>query len=181
VLKPNPVTVWDILIPIFFIYNLLRFKRSREIFILNFLFTKKLALEAAMDIIGKGQSKRDAMVNIEKKTTEILASDKQGVYSEKIRRKQMKEVELLIEHYCRLLRAEGKNFSSLVKNAYRNEEEYIAFLEDLKKAEKEVNRAAKQTLRTHTASEIVSKMEEATERIRIAETRRIFQTAFNNR
>lgn len=174
VIKPNPITVWDIMIPIFFFYNLLSFKRSKEIFTLNFLFTKKLALETAFDIIEKGQSKEEVMAKIEEKTSKLLASDKQGVYSEKIRKRQIKEVDLLIDHYCRLLKTEGKDYISFVKNAYPTERDYAIFLEKLKGAEREVNKAAKQTVKTSTASDMVSAMEKAAERIRIIEARKIF-------
>lgn len=174
VIKPFSISVWDVMIPLFFIYNLFMHKRSKEIFILNLLFTKKLALEAAFDMIAKGQSKEEAMSLIEEKTYKILASDKQGVYSEKIRRKQMREIDILIDHYCRLLQARGDDYISFVKNAYQGEEEYIDFLERLKRAEKEVNRAARQTVRIQTATDMLSTMEDVTERIRIAELRRIF-------
>jgi hypothetical protein len=176
VIKPNPITVWDIMIPIFFFYNLLRFKRSKEIFTLNFLFTKKLALEAAFDIIDKGQIKEEAMTLIEEKTSKILASDKRGVYSEKIRRKQMREIDLLIDHYLKLLKADGKDYASLVKNAYHGEDDYSAFMEKLKQAEKEVNKAARQIVRTQTAIDMLSTMENALERSRMAEFKKIFTT-----
>lgn len=175
-IKPNPITVWDILIPIFFFYNLLSFKRTKEIFTLNFLFTKKLALEAAFDMIGKGQSKKEVMALTEEKTAKILSSDKQGVYSEKIRKRQIKEIDLLIDHYHKLLKADGGDYVSLVKNVYQSREDYAAFLENLKRAEKEVNKAAKQAVKTHAASDIVFVMEEAAERMRIAEAGKIFLT-----
>jgi hypothetical protein len=174
VIGQNQAGVWDILIPIVFLLNFLRFKRAREIFALNFLFTKKLALQAAFDMINKGQSREESLGQIKNKTSHILASDKNGIYSIKIRQKQMKEIELLIDHYDRLLNAEGKDYPSMVKNAYKTRKDYTAFLKQLEEVEKEVNRAATQTLRTSSAPEIVTKMEGATERIRAAEVERIF-------
>lgn len=175
VIESRPPTVWEITIPILFILNLFRFKRSREIFTLNFLFTKKLALEAAFDMIKKGQSKEESMALIKDKTGEILASANKGIYSQKIRQRQMKEIELLIDHYRKLLEAEGKDYASMTKNAYQSWEKYAAFLGKLRGAEKEVNRAAQQTVRTATASDLVSKMETATERIRRAQAEKIFE------
>jgi hypothetical protein len=174
VIGQNQVAVWDVLIPIVFLFNFLRFKRAREVFALNFLFTKKLALQAAFDMRKKGQSKEEALTQVKSKTSHILASDKQGVYSIKIRQKQMKEIELLLDHYHRLLTAEGKDYGSMVKNTYRIREDYVTFLKQLELAEKEVNRAATQTLGTSSAPDIVSKMEEATDRRRTAEAERIF-------
>jgi len=174
VIESKPLSVWEITIPILFIANFFRFKRSREIFTLNFLFTKKLALEAAFDMVKKGHSKEEAMARIRDKTRDILASDQKGVYSQKIRQKQLKEMELLIDHYRRLLEADGKDYTSMMKNAHRTRENYIAFLNRLKQAESEVNRAAKQTVKISTASDLVSKMERTTERVRLARAEKIF-------
>jgi len=175
VIGQNPVSVWDVLIPIVFLFSFLKFKRAREAFTLNFMFTKKLALEAAFDMIKKGETKEEAMARIKDKTSHILASDQKGIYSVKIRQKQMREIDLLIDHYHRLLHAEGKNYPSMVKNAYGSWKDYAAFLKQLEQAEKEVNRAAMQTLRTSSAPEIVSRMEETTDRVRTAEVERIFE------
>jgi hypothetical protein len=174
VIEQPPVTAWDILIPIVFLYNFLRFKRAREIFTLNFLFTKKLALEAAFDMIKKGEAKEAAMTRIKEKTGQVLASDQKGIYSSKIRQKQMREIDLLIDHYCKLLSAEGKDYATMVKDTYTDRKNYTAFVEQLEQVEKEVIKAATQTLGNSSAPGIASKMEETTERIRRAEIERIF-------
>ncbi len=174
VIGQNPVTVWDVLIPIVFVFNVLKFKRAREIFALNFLFTKKLALQGAFDMIKTGQSSEDALAQIRNRTSEILASDKKGIYSIKIRQKQMREVELLLDHYYRLLNADGKDYSSMVRNAYWTRKDYVAFVKQLEGIEKEVNRAASQTVKTPSAPDIIIKMEEATARFRAAEAENIF-------
>lgn len=174
VIESKPLTVWEITIPILFIANFFRFRRSREIFTLNFLFTKKLALDAAFDMIKEGQDKEEAVARIKVKTKEILASDNKGIYSQKIRQRQMKEIDLLIDHYRKLLEAEGKDYASMMKNAYHTRENYNAFLVRLKQAEKEVNTAAQQTVKVATAYDLVSKMEKAAERTRSARAEKIF-------
>lgn len=179
VIESKPPTVWEITIPILFILNLFRFKRSREIFTLNFLFTKKLALEAAFDMVKKGYGREEAMARVKDKTRDILASDNTGIYSQKIRQKQLIEMGLLIDHYRKLLEAEGKDYASLMKNAYHTRETYNAFLARLKQAESEVNRAAQQTVKVATGSDLVSKMEKAAERIRMARAEKLFE--MNNR
>jgi len=148
VIESKPITVWEIMIPILFLLSFLRFKRTREIFTLNFLFTKKLALEAAFDMIKKGMSKEVVIKRIKEKTSNILAQDNKGIYSIKIRQRQLKEINLLIDHYYKLLNAEGKSYASMLKNAYQTHERYVTFLGQLGRAEKEVNRAAAQTVRT---------------------------------
>jgi hypothetical protein len=177
VIGQNPVTVWDVLIPVVFVFNVLKFKRAREIFTLNFLFTKKLALQGAFDMVKKGQSREDALGQIRNRTSQILASDKNGIYSIKIRQKQMREMELLLDHYFRLLNAEGKDYRSMVRHTYRTRQDFAAFVKELEGIEKEVNRAASQTVGTASAPEIVSRMEETAGRLRATQVEKIFGTA----
>ena len=175
VVQTPDVTVWTFMIPLVFIFNFLRYKRASEAFVLNFLFTKSLALDAALDMIKKGQSRQEVLAQIEDKTSDILAADTRGVYSDRIRRKQMNEINLLLGHYLRLLEAEGKSYESMVKNAYQTRDDYGVFLRELTAAEKAVNRAAIQTVgRSQAASELISGMEKETERIRTAEAQKIF-------
>jgi hypothetical protein len=174
VIEVKPVSAWEILIPILFLLRLFQTKRSKETFALNFLFTKKLALEAAFTMVDKGKSREEAREQVKEKTGNILSGDKAGLYSSKIRQKQLKEMDLLIDHYTRLLEVEGKDHPSMVKNAYGTRKNYVAFLEQLEEAEKEVYQAATQTVKTSSAREIASKMEEATASIRRAELDRIF-------
>jgi hypothetical protein len=174
VIDTPPLSVWEFMIPILFLFNFLRFKRARETFSLNFLFTKRLALDAAWEMVGKGKTKEEAKIQIREKTGNILAADKKGIYSNKIRQRQMNEIELLMDHYHRLLKAEGKDYSAMVKNAYQSSDQYSAFLKELQRAEKAVNQAATQIVRTRSADGIVSKMEGIPERIRTAEIAEIF-------
>jgi hypothetical protein len=173
--KMPEITVWAFMIPFIFVFSFLKYKRTSETFALNFLFTKRLALDAALDIIKKGLQRQDVIVRINDKTRDVLASDTQGVYSEKIRMKQMNEINLLLDHYLKLLEAEGKNYKSLLKNAYQTQDNYRTFLQQLTAAEKAVNQAALQTVgKSETAHEIISEMENATESIRTEEAKIIF-------
>ena len=175
VIKQRPISVWEVMIPVLLIFLYAKSKTDRETFIQNLLFTKKLALEAAFDMIEKGQGKEKVMARIKDKTGDILASDTKGIYSQKIRLKQMKEIELLLDHYRRLLEAEGKDYDTMTKNAYQTLEKYMAFLDQLEQAEKEVYNAAQKTVKAATAFDLVSKMERATEMVRRARAEKIFE------
>lgn len=177
VIEQPPITAWEVLIPIVFLYNFLRFRRVKEIFVLNFLFTKKLALQAAFDMVKKRGTKEEAIAWVKEKTGQVLASDQKGIYSSKIRQRQMREIELLIDHYDKLLNAEGKDYITMVKNTYKDQEDYAAFVVQLEQVEKEVIRAATQTLGTSSAPGIASKMEDATGKIRRVEIEKIFGKA----
>jgi len=175
VVKMPDITIWVFMVPFIFFFTLLKYRRTHETFVLNMLFTKRLALDAALDIAKKGQSRQDAVAQIDNKTQDILNADNKGIYSEKIRRKQMNEINLLLDHYLKLLGAEGNSYEALVKDAYQNRDNYEAFLRELVPVERAVNRAAIQTVgASETAYEIVSGMERATERIRAEQAEKIF-------
>lgn len=175
VVKMPDVTVWAFMIPFVFFFIFIRYRRASETFVLNFLFTKNLALDAALDIVKGGQSRQDVLAQIDDKTQDILTSDNKGIYSDKIRSKQMNEMNLLLGHYLKLLEAEGNSYVSLVKNAYQARGNYEAFLHELTAAEKAVNQAAIQTVgATEAARELVSGMEKAAGGIRIDEAEKIF-------
>lgn len=174
VIKLKPISVWEFMIPIIFIMNYAKYKNEREVFIKNLLFTKELALKAALDMMKRGRSRGAIRSSVEEKTRNLLTSVSEEIYSEEIRRNQLKEIDLLIDHYCELLRVEGEDYDTLMINAYQGRENYLTFLEQLKKAEKEVNLAALKTLGSRGNAELVSKMEEATDRLRMASARRLF-------
>jgi hypothetical protein len=175
-MRPKPLTVWEVLIPIFIIFNHMRLKGAREVFAQNLLFTKKLALDTAMAITKNGQSKAHAMSPVEEKTKALLASVKDDIYSEQIRQKQLKEIDLLIGHYCRLLQAEGEDYATLVAHSYHNLNQYKSFLEEIKGAEGEVNRAAVTTLGSQADTETLSRIEAASHNMRLETAQKIFQT-----
>ena len=107
VIRPKPLSVWEVLIPIIFIMMFMKSREEREVFIQNLMFTKKMALEAALKMTRDQQSLEEAMAPVEEQTQELVATTPDDIYSEQIRQEQLKEVRLLIDHYSRLLRAEG--------------------------------------------------------------------------
>jgi hypothetical protein len=176
-LKPKPLTVWEVLIPIFIIFNYMRLKGARDVFAQNILFTKKLALDAALGVTKDALSRKEVLKSVLDKTKAILASEDKGIYSEAIRQKQLKEIDLLIDHYCKLLKAEGKNYVTLVAKAYWTQNDFSTFLERLKGAEREVNLAAVATLGNQADTETLSRIEKSSHSIRTAMAKRVFQTA----
>lgn len=176
VIRPPEIGVWDVVMPVVLVVNFMRFKKDREIFSKNLFFTKDLALKAAFDMAKEEKSKREVLRRIEKQTAEILGADQKGVYSQEIRVQQIKEIALLIEHYSKLLESEGADYDSLLWAAYQNPQDLKQFFSKLGEAEKNVILAAKRTLGEQSSPEIVSQIEEATEKVRSAEIERIFGT-----
>lgn len=134
----KPLSVWHLLIPFVFAFDFFQRKRDTEIFTKNFLFTKKLALDAAV-AINQGEDRQSQLAKIENETRDRLTLQK--LYSWGIHQGQVKGVNLLIDHYSKLLEAEGDSYQSLVKNAYQTRDNYEAFLHQLTVIEKEIDRA----------------------------------------
>jgi hypothetical protein len=173
-IRPKTLTVWEIMIPVIFILNYAKMKQSREIFIQNQMFTKKMALDAALDMQKKNAPKETVLAQIESKTKELVSSVPGGIYSDDIRRQQLNEIDLLIDHFSKLLNAEGKDYASLVTSAYQSATEYQSFLNQLKSAENEVMGAARRTLGDQTDMDTAAKIESITASMRTAEVKKIF-------
>ena len=174
-IQPKPISVWEVMIPVIFILNFAKTKQSREVFIQNHLFTKNMALKAAFDMFKKELNKQAVMESIESQTQKTLSSVPDSIYSDEIRREQIKEIELLIDHYGKLFKADGENYAGLVVSAYQIRENYAAFLRQLKAAENDVMMAARRTLGDQADSRAVgSRLEELTDRIRAAGVGKIF-------
>jgi hypothetical protein len=177
VVKSKPIGVWEFLIPIVFILHFMRTKQSRELFIQNYMFTKRHALDGAFKMLKKGLSREDVISGIEDKTRALLtAPETQGIYSETIRQQQMHEIDLLFDHYSKLLGAAGEDYDTLTRNAYGSRQKYFVFHELLKTAEKKVSDAARQTLGSKADVDALRRIEKTTEEIRQSRIGKIFES-----
>jgi hypothetical protein len=173
-IRPKPLTVWDMLIPVIFILNFIKLKQSREVFIQNQIFTNTLALEATRDMFKRSQSRQEVFDTIEKKTRDLVSSIPDGIYSEEIRREQLKEIDFLLDHYGKLFEAEGDDYTILIRNAYVSRANFAAFLSQLSTVEKDVMMAAQRTLGAKADLQAAGRLEELTEKVRAAEIEKIF-------
>ena len=177
VIQSKPIGVWEFLIPIVFIFHFMRNKQSRELFIQNYMFTKRHALDAAFKMLKKGICRKDAIAGVEERTRALLtAPETQGIYSDTIRQQQICEIELLFDHYGKLLGQAGETYDALVRAAYGSRPNYLLFHEQLKSAEKKVSGAARQTLGARADVDALSRIEKATEDIRLARIEKIFSS-----
>lgn len=130
----------------------LTFRRHLRATRRNLLFTRKLALNAARDVIH-GEDRALAMGGVERSTRSILDREKQGVYTEKIRRRQLKEIEILLDHYLKLLRADGRRLEDAIRACYPDRASYAAYLDRLQEAEQGVIQASVSTVRKGSKQE----------------------------
>ena len=150
-----------------------RKRRTRK----NLLFTKQLAFDAAKNVHKTGEPAWEIR-KYEIKTQEILDKEKKGLYTDKIRRKQLLEIEFLMNHYLDLLNSDGSNYYGLIKTKYPSKGKYLEFLNKLQKTEKEVIQAAITTVRQGSKKERrlwYDKVKTTTRKFRMEEADRIYE------
>jgi hypothetical protein len=138
VLIKRPLTAWHFLLPGMFIFDFIRRSSAIKRYSTLFMFPRKLALDVALDIT-EGEDRKNRVVQAEREISEWLTSLK--LYSGRLHQGHIDEINLFIDHYSKLLNAEGNTYHALVKNAYKNRGNYEAFLNQLSSAEKEVDQA----------------------------------------
>jgi hypothetical protein len=165
--KPQ-LSLWMILIPIFFVFyfnNFSKYKNGCKQFAENYLIDKKRALNEAVEVVdGRREPDIRALAELSNMDSRAWA-------------KQAHVLAVLVEHYTILLNAHGEDFASLVREAYGSLTNYLLFLNRLNQAESEVNKALKPNIEGsyEEISDIVSSMEDLSERLRRETAESIFQ------
>ena len=167
---------WKILLLPVFLYNVYHYRKDLRFTRKNFLFTKRLAFEAAKNNF-QGKEQAWEFRRIEIKTQEVLNKEKKGFYTEKIRRKQLSEIQLLMRHYLDLFESTQSKYPAIIRESYPSKGDYLAFLSTLHKAEEDVIQAAITTMRKGTKKdrrEWFQKVRQTTKQIRMAEADQIY-------
>ena len=167
---------WKIILLPVYLHKVFKYRKNRRFTRKNMLYTKQLAFEAAKNIF---QDKDQAWEfrRIEIKTKEVLNKEKKGFYTEKIRRRQLAEIELLVKHYLDLFSAKQSTYAAIIKEAYPSKGQYLAFLSALRKTEEDVIQAAVSSMRKGTKKDRrlwFQKVKETTKKIRMAEADRMY-------
>lgn len=164
-----------ILLPIFLVHHV-NYKKKLLLTRKNLLFTKRMAFDASKEIVG-GESRATQIRLIEIKTKKLLDKQRKGYYTEKLRRKQLQEIELLIDHYLHLLNSKEKRYADMIRATYASREKYLSFLNSLHKAEQEVIQAAITSMKKGSKQERLiwfRRVDEASKEVRIEEIEKIF-------
>jgi hypothetical protein len=165
--------VWHFFVPFMMVFEYLATKKAFGLFVRNFLFVKKLALDAARDTID-AEDRQNTPAEMETRIKEWLSTH--TLFSPNLHRKQTALAKLLFEHYSLLFRAEGKRYEHLVKNAYVNRTDYESFLQKLSAIENEIDHIVVQ-MRGETAElkSQISVKQEGIHTLRTKETNQIFK------
>ena len=167
---------WRMIFFPFFLYDLIRYRRRLQVLRKNLFFTKRFALDAGKNI-HQGKERAWEIRRVEIRTRDILDKEKKGFYTDKIRNKQLKEIEFLVNHYLDLLGSNQPGCQDAIKAKYTSKGSYLKFLNSLQKVEEEVIQAAVTTMRKGSKKERrlwFDKVRAATKKIRMEEAEKIY-------
>ena len=167
---------WKIILLPIFLNKVYHYRKDLRFTRKNILYTKQFAFDAAKNI-SQGKDQAWEFRQIEIQTQEVLDNEKKGFYTEKIRRKQLSEIELLIKHYLDLFSSKQSTYAAIIKDKYPSKGNYLTFLSALQKAEEDVIQAAVTTMRKGSKKDRrqwFQKVKETTQKIRLAEADQIY-------
>ena len=150
--RPTSKFHWRMIVFPLFIYDFIRYRRRLQVLRKNLFFTREFALAAAQHI-HEGKERAWEIRQVEIKTREILDKEKKGFYTDKIRNRQLREIDFLIDHYLALLGTDQSGYNDAIKATYSARGSFLAFLNRLQKVEEEVIQAAITTMRKGTKKE----------------------------
>ncbi|MGW8303132.1 MAG: NF038143 family protein [Desulfobacterales bacterium] len=128
----RPRSLWYNLIPGMFLIDFLRRGSTTRKFTEMFMFPRQLAMQAAGGF-SVDNSKASMATFIETEIRNWLANHQ--LDSQDSAKAQKGIVDILIDHYVRLLQAEGESYYDLIQNAYLTREKFESHLHDLTNAE----------------------------------------------
>ena len=137
VIVTRPLTVWHYIIPGMFIIDFLRRGSALRKYTEHFMFPRKLAIDGAQ-ALAQGEDESAVFSHIESETRSWLNSF--DLYTPGLLDAQLAVIKLLIEHYGRLLKADGVSVYALIKAAYESRESFQRHIDELTAAEAEVDR-----------------------------------------
>jgi hypothetical protein len=137
VIVTRPLTVWHYIIPGMFIIDFLRRGSALRKYTEHFMFPRKRAIDAAQ-ALAQGQDEDAVSSRLENETRLWLNS--LDLYTPGLLDAQLAVIKLLVDHYARLLNADGVSIYALIKAAYESRDRFQEHIDELTAAEADVDR-----------------------------------------
>jgi hypothetical protein len=134
----RPLSVWHYLIPGMFIIDFLRRGSIIRKYTETFMFPRKLALEGARSL-SAGETRAVIDSHLEGEIKNWLTAHR--LDHQDLVKAQKETVDLLMNHYLKLLQAEGESYYDLIEHAYSSRENFEAHLQQIAAAENNVDQA----------------------------------------
>ncbi len=150
---------------IFYIQDLLKYKKARKDFSINFLLSREKALQEAVEVLS------------EDRKPDTFAIAEQAGLPQKSAKKYADYLEVLTAHYACLLKGKGTDYEALIRSAYNNNKQnFENFINRLTQSEISLNKTLKPKLKKDQAgvTETIKKIENGNNKLRRAEIELIF-------
>jgi hypothetical protein len=134
----KPPSAWYYLIPGMFIIDFLRRGSTIRKYTETFMFPRKLALEGARSLLA-GETRTALDSHLEGEIKRWLIAHR--LDSQDLLQAQKETVDLLMDHYLKLLQAEGESYYELTEHAYASRENFETHLQQIAAAENKVDQA----------------------------------------
>jgi hypothetical protein len=134
----RPPSAWYYLIPGMFIFDFLRRSSTIRKYTETFMFPRKLALDGAHSFLA-GETRADIDSHLEGEIKNWLIAHR--LDSQELVQAQKEAVDLLMDHYLKLLQAEGESYYDLIEHAYASRENFESHLSQIAAAENKVDQA----------------------------------------
>ena len=136
VIVTRPLTVWHYIIPGMFVIDFLRRGSAIRRYTKHFMYPRQLALEAARAL---SEQEEQSAIPAHFEEDVSLWLNELKLFSPELVQAHLNLIDVLVEHYLKLLSAEGDAFYLLVEHAYQNRENFTAFIDHITAAEKAVD------------------------------------------
>ena len=134
----RPLSVWHYLIPGMFIIDFLRRGSIIRKYTETFMFPRKIALEGARSL-SAGETRAVIDSHLEGEIKNWLSAHR--LDHQALVKAQKETVDLLMDHYLKLLQTEGESYYDLIEHAYSSRENFEAHLQQITAAENNVDQA----------------------------------------
>ena len=148
----KPLKAWLYMIPGMFIIDFLRRGKEIKRYSDHYIFPRKLALEAIHDD-AESKNIDEIMSTHERSISNRLIALE--LFSEELKNMYITLVKLIIDHYQRLIKADGDTFADLVNDAYKVRAQYDSFMEHLSSLERDIDNAITQRLQAKSVIESI--------------------------
>ena len=151
------VSVWMIILPVLLVHHMQRvtsYKNAVQAFARGILDPRLKALDKARQDVESGESRDCGFEEYFSSLEGVSAQDRS------LADKQVRVMQILQDHYRKLLRAGRASYQGLLEEVYPDREQYRGFLDRLTVAEQELNRYLTEHVHTTEDSRaVVQRME----------------------
>ncbi len=175
VLDKPVVSVWMIILPVLLVHHMQRvssYRNGVRAFARGILEHRQKALDKARQDVESGESRNCGFEEYFPSLEGVSERDRS------LADKQVRIMQILQDHYRKLLKAGKESYQGLLEEVYSDREHYRGFLERLTAAEQELNRYL--TAKVHTTEDsraVVQRMETYCNELRRKELQRFFSSA----